>query len=264
VSPSDLEHRHRGIEILDDPEVDRKELAASLREVARVNFLLGGFRSLLHHLRPLVRDRERISLLDVGVGNGEVSRRLARRLGRGGRRVRWVGLDLHAGALAVARERPGADSGPGGPEETHPDTPPPRSPAPRRPAEPPTEPFGLVRADARALPFPDRSFDVAHTTLTLHHFEDPDCRRVLREMARVSRTAVLVSDLERTHLHLLGARLLSATWWRRDRITRHDAPVSVLRAFRAEELGALAEGIPFRSVRVRRHFPFRLVLECRI
>jgi SAM-dependent methyltransferase len=202
--------------------------------VAQANFLFAGLRSLRSHLDRLLGGATETSLLDVGVGSGEVSGVLARVLAARAR-VRWVGLDLHPVVLGIARERVG------GTDELR----------------------GLVCGDATSLPFADGSFDFAISTLTLHHLADHDCVRMLSEMARVSRRAVVVSDLERRLVNYLGARLLSRTLWRGDPVTRHDAGLSVRRAFTATELLDLGRQVPFRSLVVRRHFPFRLVLEGR-
>jgi SAM-dependent methyltransferase len=228
--------RLRGEEILDDPHIETQALQTALGNVERANRYIGGIRSLRKHIAPFADGRPALSLLDVGVGNGAMPRRLAHWLVSKGTRLRWVGLDFHPRALHVAA--------------TESD--------PRNPA------VGLVRADARSLPFADDSFDLSTATLTLHHFEDEDCVAVLSEMARVSRAGVIVSDLERHPLHYLGARLLAETWWRPDPVTRHDAPVSVLRSFTRGELEVLGGRVPFREFQVRRHFPFRLVLEGRL
>lgn len=50
----------------------------------------------------------------------------------------------------------------------------------------------LVDGDALALPFPDNSFDFVIETAVLHHVPDP--ARAVREMARVARKGVLISD----------------------------------------------------------------------
>jgi SAM-dependent methyltransferase len=42
-------------------------------------------------------------------------------------------------------------------------------------------------ADARALPFPDASFDLVISINTIHNLEREDCGRALREIERVSR-----------------------------------------------------------------------------
>ncbi len=80
-------------------------------------------------------------------------------------------------------------------------------------------------------------------------------------MARVCRGVVLVNDLERHRLHYLGARALAATVWRHCPVTRYDGPLSVLRSFTRAELEVLGRRAGLLDLRVRRHFPFRLVLE---
>jgi ubiquinone/menaquinone biosynthesis C-methylase UbiE len=49
-----------------------------------------------------------------------------------------------------------------------------------------------VVSRAEEIPFADATFDVVACRVAAHHFKDPD--RALREMARVSRSLVLVSD----------------------------------------------------------------------
>jgi SAM-dependent methyltransferase len=214
-------------ELLDAPTFSRPELSRSLEHVASVNRWLGGLRSQTRELSSL-RGQD-VRVLDVGTGNGEALERLLRWGALGGGRWTGVGLDIHPDILAVARHRP-------------------ESAVP------------LVRADALALPFASRAFDVVLCTLTLHHFQDGDAVHLLRELARCARRIVLVSDLERGPLAYLGARLLALTWWRADRITRHDGPVSVLRAFTREELAELARRANLGAPRVKRWFPFRLTL----
>jgi len=61
---------------------------------------------------------------------------------------------------------------------------------------------------------------------------------VLREMARVARIGVIVDDLLRSRLGYLGARLMR-TLLTANRLTRHDGPLSVRRAYRPSELAEL-------------------------
>jgi hypothetical protein len=53
---------------------------------------------------------------------------------------------------------------------------------------------------------------------------------------------------------------LAATWWRRNRLTRHDGPLSVLRAFTPAELRAAAEAAGLETLELRRAFFYRLTL----
>ncbi len=96
----------------------------------------------------------------------------------------------------------------------------------------------FVRADARSLPFTDEAFDAATCSLALHHFEPDDAVAVLRELARVVRFGIVVNDLIRSWHGYAGALVLSrlAT---RNPVTRHDAPLSVRRAYTRSELDVL-------------------------
>ena len=92
-------------------------------------------------------------------------------------------------------------------------------------------------ADGRTLPYPDRSFDVAHTSLVLHHLAPDAAVALLREMGRVARLGVVVNDLDRSRLGWIGAWLLGHLLTA-NRYSRIDGPLSVRRAYRAEEMAA--------------------------
>src|SRR5436190_6993015 len=117
-----------------------------------------------------------------------------------------------------------------------------------------------VVADALEMPFPDATFDVVIASLFFHHLSDEECVRVLQSMWRIARHTVLVNDLHRHPIAYFSIRALAAL--STSVMSRHDAPVSVLRAFTANELLAIAgrAGIP---ARVHRSFPYRLVLVAR-
>lgn len=215
-------------ELLDVETTDSKELNASLRHVAQVNRFFGGEHSLLQRIRPHYADGLRV--LDIGTGNGAIPCRIAADAVRHEVDIEITAIDSNAAMLDIARATTRA-----------------------YPC------ITLQQADALALPFADGSFDIACMTLTLHHFEGAAAVRALCEMRRVARI-VLVSDLERCWPNYLGARLLALTWWRRNRITRHDGPLSVLRAFTSHELMDLARDAGLKA-RVHRHFFHRLVLE---
>ena len=227
-----LEH---AVELLDAPRHDGAELEESLGQVAAVNRWLGGRRALLAHLHELLPEMGPTTILDCGTGSGDLPRAIVDDARGSGRDVRVRATDAHPQMVGIARQACAAY-----PEIT------------------------VEQADVLALPYADRTFDGATLAMTLHHMEGEQAIRCLRELARVSRRAVLVSDLERSLLNWLGARALAATLWRGNRLTRHDGPLSVRRSFTARELVALAEAAGFRRARVYRHMPFRLVLALRL
>lgn len=219
-------------ERLDAPTThDPVVLERSLDHVAQVNRFLGGWRALLLHLPRFLPPDGPARMLDVGTGSGEAAVVAAAWARRHRRELRITATDANPAILEIARARTA-----GYPE------------------------IRIEPADALALPYPDGAFHVAVLTLTLHHFEGGVAVRVLRELARVSRGGIIVSDLERSWANYLGARLLAWTLWARNRLTRHDGPLSVLRAYTRAELRALAEEAGLRDARVDRHLFQRLVL----
>jgi ubiquinone/menaquinone biosynthesis C-methylase UbiE len=112
-------------------------------------------------------------------------------------------------------------------------------------------------ANALALPFRDRSFDIVCCSQLLHHFEFADAERVLREMTRVARHAVVVSDLRRSWLAAGGFWLVSFPL-AFHRVTRHDGVVSVLRGFTSHELSQLVTRATGVTPIVKHRLGFRL------
>jgi SAM-dependent methyltransferase len=217
--------RRRGAEILDDPATDAHIVRRSLADVARANALFGGRRAVCRELDAAFAstDGEPLTMLDVGTGQGDVpaaARLLARRAGV---RVRTLGLEAHAALAAAARS---------------PDLP-------------------MVRATALALPFRDRAIDIVVCSQLLHHFDDASAARVLREMDRVARRCVIVSDLRRSWIAAGGIWL--ASWpLRFHPASRHDGVLSVLRGYTVPELRALVRDATGRTPAARARAGFRV------
>ena len=94
-----------------------------------------------------------------------------------------------------------------------------------------------LAADALALPFADRSVDIIVCSQLLHHFTEREIATVLRELQRVARVRVIISDLRRSWVAAAGIWLASFPL-RFHPISRHDGVLSVLRGFTAAELSA--------------------------
>ena len=206
------------------------ELAQSLGHVASVNRWLGGVSAVTRYVKPLIEERGSVHLLDVATGSADIPLRIARWARQHGHRVRITASDVHPQMLELARQRCRA----------YPE-------------------ISIETADALQLPYAHDAFDATILSLALHHFDERQQLRVLREMIRVTSGVILVNDLERTWLNYLGARLLAATWWRRNRLTRHDGPLSVRRSFTRAELEEIGRRAGLTG-RVERHFFQRIVL----
>jgi hypothetical protein len=91
----------------------------------------------------------------------------------------------------------------------------------------------------------------------LHHFDDESAGRFLREMNRVAKRAVIVSDLRRSWIAACGFWLVSFPL-RFHRVTRHDGVLSVLRGFTAADLQRLIVGATGVAPEIEHRLGWRL------
>jgi len=207
-------------ELLDGPLDDLDAVAGNLRDLRRFNRAFG-VRLSRAAIERLVPAPEHLRLLDVGTGGADIPVALLADASRAGREMCVTALDQSAAILAAAvRARPGIDS---------------------------IRDLDLVVADGASLPYPDDSFDVAHSSLVAHHLEPVDVVAMLRENARVAQRGVVLNDLVRSRLNWAGAWVLSHTITRNP-LTRVDAPMSVRRAYTRRELRALVDEAGLRVV----------------
>jgi hypothetical protein len=113
-----------------------------------------------------------------------------------------------------------------------------------------------VAADALALPFVDASFDLVGCGLFAHHLSPEALQAFLCDALRICRVAVLVNDLVRHPLHL--ALVCAGAPLYRSRLTRHDGPASVRQAYTEPEMRALLARTPAKRVEFQRRFLFRM------
>ncbi len=209
-------------ELLDGPLDDPAVLRGNLRDLARINRWLGGTAASRRALDRLLDGRTvPHTLLDVGTGGADIPMDLLRVAARRRRPLNVTAVDSRDEVIAAAHAVDPRLVG--------------------------TDGLELVVSDGRTLPWPDRSFDVVHASLLVHHLEPPDALAFLREAARVARIGVIVNDLVRARHHWVGARLLVGVGTR-NRYTRHDGPLSVQRAYTRMELRALLAGAALRPV----------------
>jgi SAM-dependent methyltransferase len=216
--------RTRGLEILDDPDVDPEVVTRSLADVVRSNSLFGGMSSAIDELKEALKELPtEATLLDVGTGLGDIpcrAREVARKMGVD---LTTMGLDS---ALELARaSRPVLTL--------------------------------AVCGDALRLPFADHSVDIVMCSQVLHHFAGADALELLREMNRVARFRVIVSDLRRSWIAAAGLWLASFPL-RFHAVSRHDGVVSVMRGFTPEELVDTVREAVARKPVVHRRRAFRV------
>ncbi|HEY6816818.1 MAG TPA: methyltransferase domain-containing protein, partial [Croceibacterium sp.] len=216
-------------ELMDDPALDAATYHAVLADLASVNRSTFAYRPTLSFLRRALRGRGRFRLLDVGFGDGDMLRRIARWAGRHGITAELVGIDLNTRSKAAAE----AGTAPGMPIE-------------------------YLAGDYADLG--GGGFDCVISSLVAHHMSEDELVAFLRFMEREAMAGWFVNDLHRHRVAYMGWPLLaSAMGWHR--IVRLDGHTSIARSFRPAEWRALLAREGLDRAQVRRWFPFRLCVE---
>lgn len=227
-----FKNRSTRAERIDTGDYTPAEYDRFLREIAFINRVLGDRRALAKTLFAEIRqsDLSRFSVLDVGSGSGELLRSIADFAAQTGRAAALTGIDLNEkSASATGAAIDGVCR------------------------------ITSVRGDALRLPFADKTFDYAISSLFFHHLTDDQIVDALKEMSRVARREIYVIDLHRHPIAYLSFKLFCLAF-RMSPLVRQDGSLSILRGFRPSELEHLGSSSLFHNIFVRRFSPFRLVL----
>jgi hypothetical protein len=220
-----------GSELLDDPGADPVIVAESLRNIARANRWFGGAAAVRYGLSRALGDvppGQRVALLDVGTGLGDLPRTAVQWGARRGIEIVPAGLELNRAAAALA-ERNGVPT---------------------------------MVACAGTPPIRDKSVDVVLVSQVAHHLSPDSIVHLFRTCDRMARRAVIIADLRRHSLAApsfwFGARLLGF-----DAVTLTDGVTSIRRGFSRRELLDLLKRAGVRG-RVDQRRGFRLVATWRV
>ncbi|MEN2748838.1 methyltransferase domain-containing protein [Sphingomonas sp. T9W2] len=218
-------------EAMDDPGLDPAIYAAVLRDLARVNRVTMAARPTLAFLSGIVGRGDRLKLLDVGYGDGDMLRRIARWAAAKGVKAELVGIDLNPRSEAIAR------------------------------ADTPSDlPITYRTGDYADLA--GQGWDVIVSSLVAHHMTHEQLVAFLRFMDAEAARGWFVNDLHRHRFAHRGYPLL-ATLMRWHPIVRADGTLSIARSYRPDEWAPILAEAGIADAQVRRRFPFRLCVERR-
>ena len=214
---------------MDDPALDAEAYARVLADLAQVNTVTLARRPTLSFLKRAIKDRTSFSVLDVGFGDGDMLRAIARWAKREGKQARLVGIDLNSRSEQIARDATSSE----------------------------------LNIDFRTGDYANlngRQFDFVVSSLVAHHMSHQELVAFLRFMEREAVFGWFVNDLHRHSIAYVTYPFLArmARW---DKIVRHDGKLSIARSFRPEEWLALLEEAGVVGASVKRKFPFRLCVE---
>ena len=216
-------------EMMDAPDLATDTYAAVVGDLAKVNRVTMAARPTLAFLDRVAGAASPLRVLDVGYGDGDMLRRIARWAKRRGVEVELVGVDLNPRSEVAARRH-----------------------------TPPGASIDYVTGDYADLA--DRAWDVVISSLVAHHMSRAELVGFLRFMEAHAGRGWFVNDLHRHAVAYRGFPLLAsiARW---HPIVRHDGTLSIARSYRPGEWAPILAEAGIADARVFRAFPFRLCVE---
>jgi SAM-dependent methyltransferase len=224
--------RSHETELMDTESVSLEDYRACLKDLATVNALTlthGPILKWLDRATRSLKPNERVTVLDVGYGYGDLLRRIHAWSRRTGRAVDLVGVDLNPMSEPIAR------------------------------AATPADVFIDYRTGNVFDYKPERPIDFVLSSQTTHHMSDEELATFIRWMDHVAARGWFIADLHRHPIPFYFFQFLSrAARWHR--FVQHDGPVSIARSFRREdwERILLSAGIDPAMARIQWHIAFRL------
>jgi SAM-dependent methyltransferase len=215
-------------ELMDAEDLDAATYADVVADLARVNGVTMAARPTLDFLARGTRGMAGFKLLDVGFGDGDMLRRIARWAQRRGLRAELIGVDLNPRSELAARAHTPVDL-----------------------------PISWITGD-----YADHTegVDFIISSLVAHHMTHDQLVHFLTKMETRSSKGWLVNDLHRLQFAYRGFPILAALF-RWHRIVRHDGQLSIARSYRPAEWPPLLAEAGITDARVYRAFPFRLCVE---
>ena len=225
-------------EIMDDFALDGAIMQKTVQEIDFINQWLGGNAVTVEGVGMFYKKVKPdpvtgFIVADLGCGSGKMLRLLAKQARKQEISVRFCGIDANNFIISTARLYTSQF-----PEITY-------------------ENLNVFSEE-----FASQSYDIITATLFCHHFTDEELIRLLLQLKNQAKSGIVINDL---HRHWFA--YYSITWLTRlfskSYLVKNDARLSVLRAFRRQELEHLLQkaGLTRYTLRWRWAFRWQLIID---
>ena len=228
--PIDTTQRTTDDETMDDFDMEGDELRDALDKIAVINQWLGGNKITIDGIRKLIEKQPKdkpISIVDVGCGNGDMCRAIARFAKETGRPITVIGVDANLYTTNYAKTLS---------------------------ADFPNISYAVVNVFDDS--FSELTYDIAVCTLTLHHFTDDDILALMRLLANEATYGVVINDLHRSALAYRLFQLICFVF-RLNPMSKADGLTSILRGFKRPELEHFSKQLAVKKYSITWRWAFR-------
>jgi hypothetical protein len=214
-----MKYRSDEKELMDDFTLEGEPLRKNLNILALINKWLGGNVISLQGIEELLRGCPKgrhIVIADLGCGNGDMLRRVAKLGDRMGFQFTLIGIDANLDTIKYARKL-SVDF----------------------------ENISFIEMNIFSEEFSELSYDIVLSTLLLHHLSDEEILEILTLLIRNAGIGIVVNDLQRSQLSHFLFGIISL--FINNRMVRNDGLVSIRRGFKKQELLGYAKALNVNS-----------------
>lgn len=226
----DTKQRTSQSEIMDNFDMKGELLRDALNKIAKINQLLGGNQLTLEGLKNILKQNptdQKITIVDVGCGNGDMLRYLADYGNSNSLEFELIGIDANQFTVDYAKEL-----------SIH---------------------YPNIKYRCEDIfdeIFAALQYDIVLCTLTLHHFKDDEIIKLLKVFNVNAKLGIVINDLQRSSV---SYRLFQALCFvfRLNDMSREDGLVSILRGFKRPELELFSRKLNFKNYCIEWKWAFR-------
>ncbi len=215
-------------ELMDDLNLASEALKQNLKELEMVNTYLGGYKVTLSALKKLKLRRDRnYKIIDIGSGAGDMLKEMAKWASGNHLKIEFTGIDANQFMIDYARE-----SCSGYPN------------------------ISFLKKNIFNANTDDLNADIVSMNLFCHHFSNAELNQIIKLISASETKVILINDLHRHPLAYYSiwflTRLFNGSY-----LVRHDAPLSVKRAFKRNEIRKIFVNTSFKDVTIVWNWAFR-------
>jgi 2-polyprenyl-3-methyl-5-hydroxy-6-metoxy-1,4-benzoquinol methylase len=221
-------------EYLDGDQIETKDLFRNLMELDIINKRLGGYNASLKGLQQIQKTNKEINtILDIGFGGGDSIKQLSILADKKNYKTFFYGVDLKQDCIAYATKNLTLI------------------------------PNKLLICDDYRNISPEflQRVDVIHCSLFLHHLTNEEIIELFK-FAKTNRCIILANDLHRNWFAYYSIKILTSLF-SQSYLVKNDAPLSVKRGFKKQELISLLLKSGMTDYSVKWSWAFRYIVIAR-
>ncbi len=202
-----LSQRSYKKEILDSENIPFADIMQNMKELNRVNTLLGGHAITITGLTKIVsqhKKKQTITVCEIGCGGGDNLSAIEKWCAKNNMAVTFIGIDIKQECIDFAKQQY------------------------------PALACRWMVSDYKNVSFNDSKPDIIFSSLFCHHFNEQDLIFMLGWMKQHATTGFFINDLHRHWLAYYSIKIITQIF-SHSYLVKNDAPLSVARGFKKEE-----------------------------